>query len=126
MDSIRLFDGMYSGMEQVLNLRNQQHILSATNLANADTPGYKAREIPFETLLKEVMETSVQEEAPLDLSEVAVHELEAPPWVRDGNSVNAERETAKLTSNSLMYNAVSKGISARLGMLRFAASDGKG
>ena len=43
MTEIRLFDGMYNGLEQVLDLRNRQHSLTATNLANANTPGFRAR-----------------------------------------------------------------------------------
>ncbi len=129
--SIRLFDGMYDGLEQVLDLRSRQHALTATNLANSDTPHFKAREINFDDLLTEVMGRSM-DPGPDGLGgngmseeEVEVATLEAPPWARDGNSVNPEREMAKMTSNSMMYNGVSTGLSKRLAILRFAASDGK-
>ena len=38
----------------------------------------------------------------------------------------AEREAVRLTENLMLYNAVSVGTSRRLGLLRFAASDGRG
>jgi flagellar basal-body rod protein FlgB len=120
----KLFDGMYTGLEQVLDLRSRQHTLTAVNLANADTPGFRAREINFENLLQDVMEQAMDGEK-LQEDAIPIQEIEAPPWVRDGNSVNAERESAKLASNSLLYNAVSSGINRRLSLLRFAASDGK-
>lgn len=120
----KLFDGMYTGLEQVLDLRSRQHTLSAVNLANADTPGFRARELNFESLLQSVMEESM-DGSKLEESNIPIQEIEAPPWARDGNSVNPERESAKMSSNSLLYNAVSTGINRRLGLLRFAASDGK-
>jgi flagellar basal body rod protein FlgB len=60
------------------------------------------------------------------ISNPNVEEIEAPPWAEDGNSVVAEREMARLSANSLLYGAVVRGVSRRLAILRFAASDGKG
>jgi flagellar basal-body rod protein FlgB len=124
MTGIKLFDGMYDGLEQVLDLRSRQHALTATNLANANTPGFKARELDFDTLLSNVMERSVGGDR-MEESEIQVHEVELSPWSRDGNSVDPEHETAKMTSNTLLYNAVATGVSHRLSLLQFAASDGK-
>lgn len=123
----QLFDGMFTGLEGVLDLRRVQHTLTASNLANADTPGFRAKEIPFGELLGEVMEGAVAGERP-DAEQMAASELrEIAPveWALDGNSVNAEHEAVKLAENQLMYNALSGGISRRLALLRFAASDGR-
>lgn len=124
MTGIKLFDGMYDGLEQVLDLRSRQHALTATNLANSNTPGFRAKELDFDSLLRNVMERSADHD-PVEESEIEVHEVIAPPWARDGNSVDPEHETAKMASNTLLYNAVATGTSRRLGLLEFAASDGK-
>lgn len=129
-----LFDPLMGGLQSVLDLRLQQHSLTASNLANADTPGYKAKYINFENLLERVIEGN----QPLlrtdsrhvvasgyNAEDPEVTELEASPWSIDGNSVLPERETARLASNSLMFGAVSKGMSRRLALLRYAASDGR-
>ena len=50
-----LFDGLHNGLGRVLDLRMQQHSLTAANLANADTPGYKAKFIPFDKVLGEAV-----------------------------------------------------------------------
>lgn len=127
----RLFDGMFQGLEGVLDLRRVQHQLTAGNIANADTPEYRAKEIPFQELLSEVMEQATDgdlHDTPLDVDHLAqqsIREVPLPPGSLDGNSVDAEKETLRLTSNSLLYNAVSNGMSRRLALLRFAASDGK-
>jgi len=132
-----LFDNFHYGLQNVLDLRSQQHSLTAGNLANADTPGYRARYIPFDRLLGEAVsgggETQMTASHERHLSGLHgdagaphVEEMEAPPWSADGNSVQLERETARLTENSMLYGAVSSGLSRRLAMLRFAANNGRG
>jgi len=41
--------------EQALLLRGERSQILATNIANSDTPGYKARDIDFATVLKQRM-----------------------------------------------------------------------
>ena len=50
-----LFDPMLSGLVQVLDLRQQQHGLTATNLANADTPGFEAKVLDFDDALRQAV-----------------------------------------------------------------------
>jgi len=130
-----LFDSLYTGLNNVLDLRSKQHALSAGNIANADTPGYKAKFIPFDKVLGEALHgqesvgmqrsNAMHIEGEGSLSNPKVEEIEAPEWAEDGNSVVAEREMARLTGNTLLYGAVVRGVSQRLAILRYAASDGK-
>lgn len=132
-----LFDSLHSGLGSVLDLRLQQHSLTASNLANTATPGFKARYIPFDRILADAVGRG--EATPMKRTHTLhvhgpgesanspeIREIDPPPWAMDGNSVNAEREAVRLTENSLMYDSVAKGLSRRLAMLRYAASDGKG
>ncbi len=124
---LKLFDPMYAGLGNVLDLRRSQHALTASNLANADTPGYLAKEIPFAELLSESMEAPFRKEE-INIEERAMDELreiEAPAYSLDGNSVDAEREATRLAENQVMYEALAGGMSRRLAMLRFAASNGR-
>ncbi|MEN9784861.1 MAG: hypothetical protein RLZZ299_125 [Pseudomonadota bacterium] len=122
-NGISLFDGLHQGLERALDLRRSQHILTAGNLANANTPGYRAKELPFDEMLTSEIAAVERGESARDIQ---ARELEPAPWSLDGNSVNAEREAVKLTENTVLYNALAMGASRRLQMLRFAASDGKG
>jgi len=130
-----MFDGLHRGLGQVLDLRMAQHTLTATNLANADTPGFKAKFIPFDRILSEVVDRSphinLRRTLPDHLpglnanpADPEVEEIQAPSWAADGNSVVAEREAVRLKENSILYSAVTRGLSRRLAMMRFAASDG--
>jgi len=130
-----LFDSLHQGIGRVLDLRSAQHALTASNLANADTPGYKAKFIPFSEVLGEVMKTKDsmpmlrshalhQRATEIDASHADIEEIEAPPWSIDGNSVTPERESVRLAENSLLYQGLTRGLNKRLMILKFSASDG--
>ena len=125
-----LFDKMHHGMEKVMELRKKQHALTAANIANTDTPYYKAKYIRFDEILHEVMGT---EDMPLkvndrrhftsingDAIEPSIEEIEAPSWVLDGNSVQIEREMVRLRENSVMFNSVIRGMTQRIARLQIA------
>ena len=42
-----LFDRLHTGLNSVLDLRQKQHSLTTSNIANVDTPFFKARSIEF-------------------------------------------------------------------------------
>ncbi len=130
-----MFDSAIGGLHQVLDLRSQQHALTASNLANADTPGFKAKHLDFENALSDAMDRGDRvgmqrtEQLHMDAGgalDPHVVELDPTPWSQDGNSVLPEREMARLQENALMYRAVSSGLSKKLAMLKYAASDGRG
>lgn len=130
-----LFDSSLNGLQTVLDLRSQQHSMTASNLANADTPGYRAKHLDFDHALAEAFEggdrLAMQRTHAAHMTAdgalgAPVVEVEPTPWDDDGNTVLAERETARLQENALMYRAVSTGMSKRLALLKYAASDGRG
>ena len=124
-----LFDRIHNGIGNVLDLRSQQSAMTAGNIANTDTPNYKAKFIPFDELLQTTMGTddmSMRRTRPGHLSGMqgtvdnpGIEEIEAPPWALDGNSVSLEREMVRLKSNALQYSALTRGMTKRLSMLRF-------
>jgi len=120
-----LFDPLIGRLNQVLDLREQQHGLTATNLANADTPGFRARVVDFDNLLSEVMSGDHDGLEITSTGAMNIQELAPPPYAVDGNSVLPERETARMKANSTMYSAVTRGLSKHLALLKYAAGDGR-
>ncbi|MFK7929293.1 MAG: flagellar basal body rod protein FlgB [Myxococcota bacterium] len=116
-----LFDPSFSGVHRVLDLRQQQHTLTATNLANANTPAFKARFLDFREALTEAV-TASPDAGPIEPETI---EVEAPAWSTSGNSVNPEQEHARLRANSVQYQGALRGLSRRLAILKFAAADGR-
>lgn len=129
-------DPMIGKLQDVLDLRMQQHALTASNLANADTPGFKAKVVDFSRALDQAMgqgsELDLSRTDPRHLGAMGtspeqppVLELEPAPWSVDGNSVLPEREVARMQSNAMMYNALAQGLDHKLTLLRFVVSDGR-
>ncbi len=132
-----LFGPRLNNLQSVLDLRAQQHALTATNLANAETPGFHSREINFEKVLANAMDDRPGGGVRLaharhighptgNVQSPRIEERQPAPWVENDNSVDVDREMAKMAENSLVYGAITKSLSKRLQLLRFAASDGRG
>ena len=119
-----LFNRIHTGAMDVLDLRQMQNSLSASNIANADTPHYKAKLIRFDELLEDAMGSDkfslrrTQERHLMGFDgapdDPTVTELEPPPWSLDGNSVQLEREMVRLKSNALMYRTLIQGMTLRV------------
>lgn len=127
-----LFDRLHHGLGQVLDLRSQQAAITSSNIANTDTPNYKAKFIRFDELLDQAMGTEGSSMSRThhshfhglngEVDDPNVEEIEAPPWVMDGNSVQLEREIVRLKSNALQFGTITRGISKRLSILKYVAN----
>lgn len=124
---LQLFDGLHNGLGTALELTQARQLITNGNLANVNTPGYLAKQLPFSELLGEALHRSVAGEAVGVSSLVEEHlsELAAPDYSLDGNSVDIETEAGNTEQNKLFYQAVVGGTSRRLAMLKYAASDGR-
>lgn len=118
---INKLSNFFSWRQEVLGLQQTRQSVLATNIANADTPNYKARDFDFQAELSRVMKTGRKTQAGLGLSTTSerhiapgrsgragVHELlyrvpEQPSL--DGNTVDMERERASFLENSLRHQA---------------------
>ena len=106
-----------------LDYRAERQDMIASNIANADTPNYKPRDIRFEDALRakraEIFEDHSKElqMAQTDAKHLAPkHETSAyKPTVyfrdghmarNDGNSVDIDVETTEMSKNSVMFNAL--------------------
>jgi len=103
--------------ETALGLRAYRQQLIASNIANADTPGYKAVDIDFQEALR--IARLIANTTPLTLSATASGHIpgqtqfSAPPYPlkyhtppqpsADGNTVEMDVERAKFAENALMY-----------------------
>ena len=94
----------------------------AGNLANLDTPGFRARDLSFDEVLttsRETNESTMTFEQTVDTSDDEVPD-------EDGNTVALETQIARMDETNIQYRAVAEVLSRRIGMLRYAANDGRG
>lgn len=111
--------------QTALNLRAARQELLASNIANADTPNFKAKDIDFASALKEVMAATSPKMAMNTTSAAHLNPagdgntvMGAPVKYRtavqpsaDGNTVDMDVERAQFADNALRYEASVKFIS---------------
>ncbi len=110
--------------KKALNLHADRASLTVSNIANADTPGYKAVKMrPFEDDLK----SAFRKQAPLTTTNPRhiagsagdimafqpTYEISTETPRLDGNNVNLDTEVSDMAQNSVMYQAIIKANSKR-------------
>jgi flagellar basal-body rod protein FlgB len=116
--NVELFRTEQLVMEAALQVRSARAELLASNVANADTPGYIARDIDFDGALKNAIEGG--DTAPASISKTSAREN----LRLDGNNTDPSQELAKAYQNSLGYVATLKLYGDSLERLKTAISTG--
>ncbi len=108
---MNLIDKAFGVSPHVLAVRAQRFELISANLANADTPGYKARDIDFAAALARVQasaktprKTHEAHIATSDSRTRVLYRTPAQPTL-DGNTVETEQEHAAFMDNAIRYQA---------------------
>jgi flagellar basal-body rod protein FlgB len=131
------FDPVIGALNTSLNLRLINQNVISSNIANADTPGYKAKTVEFESALRDAL--GVDEKLPTQETDERhiVHRstdpvlpeiYEDPNGVEslDGNTVDRAAEMSKMAENQILYDASTEMLKRKLGMLKYAISEGGG
>jgi len=136
---MRLFDKTMTTIESSLDVRLARQNLLAGNVANADTPGFRPRDLDFASALAEARQR--HDPAPPapgvregDLPLVAntlpamgqvVDAAAGAPGI-DGNRVDLDRTMVSLAENALQYGASTRSLTKKLSILRLVATEGGG
>ena len=98
-----------------MDLLGKRQQLVAANIANADTPGYKTKDIDFQFEFMSLMEGA------------SPNVIEAPGLTtkNDGNNVNMERESRLLAENALRFSLASNLLRTQIRNVRSAIQEGK-
>jgi flagellar basal-body rod protein FlgB len=114
-----------------------RHEVISRNIANVDTPGFKASTVTFEQQLQRLIQ---QGEGDLALVTTDAGHLAAPTTEstqaqiiqrnnltlrEDGNNVDIEREMIELAETNLRYAAASQLLNRKLSLLRLIVNDGR-
>lgn len=114
------FDKALGVHQQALFVRQQRTEVLAANIANADTPGYKAKEIDFRAALNNASQQStgiartnarhINVTSPA--SSYEQYRVSEQPSL-DGNTVDIQQEKAAVADNSVRYQATVTFLSRR-------------
>ncbi len=134
-----LFDKTMRLLERTLDLRSARQRVISSNLANEETPGYRASELTFTDQLHSahkgrlpIVLTATQSrhfgiQGPQGVRAVTgkLSEVPAGDLPLDANSVNLELEMAKLSENAMQYNAATTILAAKFRGLLSAIRDAR-
>jgi flagellar basal-body rod protein FlgB len=132
-----MLDNFLAVHAQSLKLRSQRTQLLATNIANADTPNYKARDLAFAEVLRDVGGPGQNQKSVLALNSSGLS-ISNPRHIKtrgtlgaeakimyrqpeeaslDGNTVDKDIEQARFAENTVRYQASLEFINSRVSSL---------
>ena len=109
-----MLDNVGAGIEQFMNLVSARQKLVASNIANADTPGYQTKDVDFENELQSQMSGSKPN----------VIEVSGLKNKNDGNNVDVDREARLLAENALRFSVASQLAHSEISSIRTAIQEG--
>ncbi|HKK01561.1 MAG TPA: flagellar basal body rod protein FlgB [Desulfuromonadales bacterium] len=141
MSTVGLFDQTITLMQKVMDLRLENQQAIASNIANADTPGYVPDHLEFDQQLQQALsneETQSTGDTPgnpafFPIDGAGGIEAVQPKVVKDaqqslagdGNGVAVDQEMVDLSKNEILYEAATKVLSKKFGLLKYVVQGGK-
>jgi flagellar basal-body rod protein FlgB len=137
MPSQSLFSGSIATLQKTLNTGSLRHKVLTANIANIDTPNYKAFEVVMEDELKkngrpshpfQLVRTRPEHLPGRNQSEANMKVKEADPPVlnfrADGNTVDLDKTMGKLAENTILYRTAAQIIKRKFQGLKNAIQGG--
>ncbi len=132
-----MFDKTTDALGAAINFRQLRNDVTASNIANAETPGYKAKKLDFEEALSRAVDLEGKNALSVDnedhfavgggsISRISADVYDNPDInvTNDGNTVDLEKEMSSLADNTIVYKAALRLINKKMAAMKYAASDG--
>jgi flagellar basal-body rod protein FlgB len=110
-----MIDGLTNSLEHYMDLLSARQKVVASNIANADTPGYKTKDVSFQSEFQ-----AASSSLPPHTSEIG-----GLPVKNDGNDVSLDREARLLAENAMRFNLASSLLRSQLATIKEAIQEGK-
>lgn len=120
-----LFDKTSAGLAAAAHYAGMRHKVIANNIANVDTPGYKALELSFGEQLGDFMRSRGRGSKASPLSAPTLmfaHDLNSLRPRIDRNTVSIDQELVKLSQNAIYHNACLQLLNSKHRILKSALS----
>ena len=107
-----------------------KQVATSGNVANVDTPGYKAKEVTFSDALKTKLAMPANSTFPNARTssanaDITTREAEGLPARRDGNNVQLDRELLNMGRAAGDFSAAQTALAAKFRLVRYAINEGK-
>ncbi|MCY8837859.1 flagellar basal body rod protein FlgB [Bacillus atrophaeus] len=127
-----LFSGTIQNLENALGRVNVKQKVITNNIANIDTPNYKAKKVSFQNLLNQ--ESSRLESVKTDYRHVdfsdegsngSIVANSNTAYQQNGNNVDIDKEMTDLAENQINYQALVERMSGKFNSLKTVLTGGK-
>ena len=120
----------YSLLRSALNVSSQRAELTSSNIANINTPNYKAKSVEFESYLKNALNGETLSLNTTHVNHLNTNNLQTKVITsrdtslkENGNNVDLEVEMLNQSTNSLYYSALTAQLNGRYQMLNYVLSN---
>ena len=131
------FDKAFGIHQYTIGARSARAEVLAANIANADTPGYKARDLDFSSALEQAQSRTqsgfalatsdarhIQGGSSSSLAGNVKYHVPNQPDTGDGNTVDVQQERTSFMENGLEYQASLEFLNSRIsGLLKAIKGD---
>ncbi|EAQ66423.1 flagellar basal-body rod protein FlgB [Marinomonas sp. MED121] len=129
------FESAFAGHDKFLKFRSDRSAVLANNIANADTPNYKARDISFSSAMSKAQNDALKmrstntkhfERATKSIKEEEslFYRVASQPSL-DGNTVDLQREQAEFAQNSLKFDTSFMFLDRKISSMKKALNGGR-
>lgn len=108
-----MLDPIAGQLERYMDLLSARQRLVASNIANADTPGYRTQDLDFQSEFQSAMS-----------GPPAVVEPAGLMAKNDGNNVNVDREARLLSENALRFSVAESLLKGQIALVKAAIKEG--
>ncbi len=123
-------DSEFRILERIMQGADQRHKVIASNIANTDTPGYKAKDVDFGGIIDEE-QTRLLISNPKHIGNGKVDKFNGKLIVEDNlswgdsNNVELDVEVARMTENALIHEAAVTIMAVKIRMFKSAIRGGR-
>lgn len=130
---MKLFDSTFRSLESAMNYASKRNEMISNNIANADTPNYKAKDVVFKRHLQKAMQQQLDNIRTHSKHFKFKHEEEDYHLVNktnrtfnhNGNSVDMDKEMTNLAKNQIYYQGAVDQINTKFHQLQTVIRGGR-
>jgi flagellar basal-body rod protein FlgB len=111
-----VIDQLTDNIERYMDLLSARQKLVTSNIANADTPGYKTQDLNFQSEMQTMM----------DGLSPRPSQVTGLPTKNDGNNVDLDREARLLAENAMRFSVASNLMRSQIQTVKEAIKEGQG
>lgn len=125
-------------LSSAIKMREMRQEIISSNIANAETPGYKSKRLDFEEALGRALDVdghmgmNIEDSKHFNVGSGGFNNLEPEIYEdpngivsEDGNTVDREEEIAKMTENKIMYDTLVQLMNKKMGIMKYTINSEK-